>query len=429
MKETDRRKVEAQKNHRARQTEVQEIISRPPSAIVTWGLTVFSFVFISTLFLTWFIRYPDIIKAKIVITTEPAPINLFSRASGKIALLKIENSSLNKGEIVAYIESNARPKDIILADSLVMLPDSMAPKSTKPLILGDLQNAFSLWEKAKESKSFYYKNQVASKQIDHIERQISTYKRLAYTAMGQLKIIHEEVALAKSRFKTDSILFHQKVTSANDFSKAKTDYLVQQRNVKNSEMALINNEVQIGSLEKQITELRASKLENEGKLNLEAEQARKELISQILKWEDTYLFTSQIDGSLSYLDFLENGKFVEAGKPLFSIVPYSKKIVGWAELPITGSGKVKVGLQVNIRLDNFPYEQYGMLRGTVKEISSLPNQGKYLVKIDLADTLKTTTKKKITFKQQMQGETEIITEDLRLIDRFFYQMVKTVRGG
>ena len=187
MKETDRRKVEAQKNHRARQTEVQEIISRPPSAIVTWGLTVFSFVFISTLFLTWFIRYPDIIKAKIVITTEPAPINLFSRASGKIALLKIENSSLNKGEIVAYIESNARPKDIILADSLVMLPDSMAPKSTKPLILGDLQNAFSLWEKAKESKSFYYKNQVASKQIDHIERQISTYKRLAYTEWVNLK--------------------------------------------------------------------------------------------------------------------------------------------------------------------------------------------------------------------------------------------------
>jgi len=405
--------------------EVQDIISRPPNALIRWGLTVFSLVFIMFLSLTWFIQYPDMIKAKVVITTEPAPVNLVSRASGKIVLWKRDNAIVNSGSTVAFIESNAKPEDVMVADSLSMHADA---RPVRVLVLGDLQNAFSQWEKAKENRSLFYQNQIAHKQIGHLEKQIVSYKKLAQSLQGQIKILNEELGLAKNRFKTDSLLFQQKVSSAIDFNKAKSDYLVQQRNMKNSEMTLINNELQVSSLEKQIAELQAGKLENEGRLNLEVEHSQKELRAQVLKWKETYLFIAPTSGSLTYLDFLEGGKFIEAGKPIFSVVPTSKEIIGRAELPIAGSGKVKKGQNVNIRLDNFPYEQYGMLRGRVKEISSLPSQDKYLVIIDLADTLKTTAQKNLVFKQQMQGETEIITEDLRLLERFFYQTVRLIKN-
>lgn len=415
-------------NSERRDDEVQEIISRPPGILVRWGLTVFSAVFVLFLFLTWFIQYPDIVKAKVIITTEPAPINLVSRTTGKIVLRKVDNLKIKTGDIVAFLESNAKPEDVMLADSLTALPDSFSNALNKTLTLGDLQNGFSQWQRSIENRTLFYQNQIAKKQIAHLEKQIASYKKLGLSIQGQLQIMRQEFALAKSRYKTDSTLFQQNVTSAVDFNKAKADFLGQQRNLKTAEMNLINNDLQVTSLEKQITELESNQLENERKVNLDVQHAREELRAQILKWKETYLFIAPISGSLTYLDFLEGGKFIEAGKPIFSIIPASNEIIGRAELPIAGSGKVKEGQRVNIRLDNFPYEQFGMIQGQVSEISSMPSQDKYLVVIDLPDTLTTTAQKNLVFKQQMQGETEIVTEDLRLLERFFYQFIKLIKS-
>ncbi len=64
-----------------------------------------------------------------------------------------------------------------------------------------------------------------------------------------------------------------------------------------------------------------------------------------------------------------------------------------------------------------------MLTGTVKNISLIPNnEGLYLIDVDLSNKLVTTYNIQIDFKQEMRGEAEIITKDLRLIERFFYQL-------
>jgi hypothetical protein len=39
----------------------------------------------------------------------------------------------------------------------------------------------------------------------------------------------------------------------------------------------------------------------------------------------------------------------------------------------------------------------------------------------------TTYNKQLNFKPQLQGDTEIITEDLRLLERVFYQIKRLVR--
>ncbi len=85
-------------------------------------------------------------------------------------------------------------------------------------------------------------------------------------------------------------------------------------------------------------------------------------------------------------------------------------------------GKLKIGQDVNIRLSGFPDNEYGIVKGAVKEISLLPsNDGAYLLDVSLSEKLITTYNIEIDFKQEMQGIAEIITEDLRLIKRIFYQ--------
>ena len=52
--------------------------------------------------------------------------------------------------------------------------------------------------------------------------------------------------------------------------------------------------------------------------------------------------------------------------------------------------------------------------------------GFYLIDVSLPELLVTSYNKEIEFKQEMRGVAEIITEDLRLIERFFYQFKELV---
>jgi len=86
------------------------------------------------------------------------------------------------------------------------------------------------------------------------------------------------------------------------------------------------------------------------------------------------------------------------------------------------SGKIKIGQEVNIRLANYPDRQFGVLKGKVKSISLTPDkEGNLLIDISLPKGLTTSYKTEIHFQQEMSGNADVITEDLRLIERLLYQ--------
>ena len=72
---------------------------------------------------------------------------------------------------------------------------------------------------------------------------------------------------------------------------------------------------------------------------------------------------------------------------------------------------------------NYPEEEFGVLEGKVESISLTTDiDNNYLVDVSLPSKLVTSYGKEIEFKQEMIGSAEIITEDLRLLHRFFYQL-------
>jgi HlyD family secretion protein len=61
--------------------------------------------------------------------------------------------------------------------------------------------------------------------------------------------------------------------------------------------------------------------------------------------------------------------------------------------------------------------EYGMVRGVVKSKSLVPSGDAYIIEIDLPEGLITLYGKKLEFTQNMQGTAEIITEDIRLLQK------------
>ena len=168
-------------------------------------------------------------------------------------------------------------------------------------------------------------------------------------------------------------------------------------------------------------------------VNLEGSRIQSfyQLKKVIKDWELAYVLKSSIAGKVSFLQIWTANQTIKAGDNAFSIIPTIENgYIGKVKAPAQNSGKIKIGQQVNIRLANFPNREFGTLTGKVKNISLIPDaEGNLLLDISLPENLKTNYNKIIPFQQEMTGSAEIITEDLRLLERILYQFRSILKAN
>ena len=128
-------------------------------------------------------------------------------------------------------------------------------------------------------------------------------------------------------------------------------------------------------------------------------------------------------GVVSLQNVWGRGKWVNSGDVIVSVATDGgMKVKGRLKVPSSGFGKVAVGQTVNIKLNGFPYLEFGILKGVVVSISPVPEDTAaglaYTVDVDLPKGLESTYHKEFPFVQNMDGNAEIITEDMRLIEQF-----------
>lgn len=119
----------------------------------------------------------------------------------------------------------------------------------------------------------------------------------------------------------------------------------------------------------------------------------------------------------------QKNQTVQAGQTVATIVPDAEtEIIGKVTIPSTGVGKIKTGHPVNIKLDNYPHMEFGMLRANIKNISLVPIETEngifYTSEIELPSDFTSNYGKQLHFSQNMTGVAEIITDDVRLLERF-----------
>lgn len=80
---------------------------------------------------------------------------------------------------------------------------------------------------------------------------------------------------------------------------------------------------------------------------------------------------------------------------------------------------MKIGQKVSIKLDSYPYMEFGLVQGIVQAISLMPYEKNYLVDVSLPHGLRTNYGKTLQFSQEMPGTADIITEEMTLFDRIY----------
>ena len=218
-------------------------------------------------------------------------------------------------------------------------------------------------------------------------------------------------------------MYKKGIISTQELEKQRLQYLQSQKNYK----SLLSTISQLKSSLNDLNRNSKTTIINESKetVNLDRNlmQAFYQLKKAIKDWELNYVLRSSIQGKVTFLQLWSENQNIESGATIFAIIPSNEtNYLGKVKAVAQNSGKIKVGQDVNIRLANYPDREFGIIKGKVKSISLTPDKdGNLLIDISLPNGLKTSYDKKIQFQQEMSGSADIITEDLRLLERLLYQ--------
>ena len=420
-----------------RSEEFQEVLGKVPPWILRWGITILAVIVVILLIGSAIIKYPDVIPAQIVLTASIPPATIVAHASGKIKQLYVsDNQEVKSGDYLAVIDNPAQTKDICFLktylDSLSCYPSSRTNFPDRNLQLGSLQQLFStfyttLFDYSEYKRLSYY----PQKKTMTMER-ISQYEKQYNNLLNQQRITNEQLVLVQKQYFRDSTLHAKGIISDEDLETVKNTYLQSLLSQENMRSTLNNMQVQIGQLKESLLDTKQQDTEKLNGLTTQLQSLTSQLRTNIQEWELNYILQAPIDGKITFATYWIENQNVSAGEEVFTIVPSSSNmVIGKAMLPIARSGKVKTGQKVNIRLENFPENEFGILRGRVKNVSLVPvtigEQAYYALEITLPDGLLTTYKKELPFLPNTQGQAEIITEDISLLERFILPVKKIIK--
>lgn len=414
-----------------RSEEVQEILTQAPNWMIRWGSALFLGLIVMLLVISWFIKYPDIIPSEAIVTTQIPPQKERAKSTGRLsAILVNDNDTVKKGQALAIIENTANHNDIYklkeTLDTVSLQNESFYfPYLDIPeLSLGPIEtdyalfiNSYILYELNREYQPF--SNRALGNRIS-----ISEARNRLKNEEIRYQNNKEELDYIQADLERSRTLYESGAIATVDMDNKEREYLQAKRNFQNLTTSLSQLRETIGNAQSIAKGTEIDGIREEKTLQRSVIQSFSQLKRSVKDWELTFALTSKLDGKVSFLEFWSENQSVNAGDIVFTVIPEDgSEYVAKLKTPAQNSGKIKVGQTVILRLVNYPDTEFGTLEGEIKKMSVIADEdGMYAIDVSLPDTLVTTFNKKIEFQQEMRGTGEIVTEDLRLIERFFYQL-------
>lgn len=413
-----------------RSEEVQDILTQIPHWMIRWGNVMILIIIVLVLFFSWFIKYPEIVTTQITITTQIPPEKLVAKSSGKIEKILVKDRSIvTEDTPLAVIENPADYTDVFLLKSVIdniktNQDDFNFPSEKLPVLnLGTIESTYALFEK--DYMAYKLNKDLEPYQIDISAQNIETsqqHERLKLL-IEQKEIGRRELQYKKQELERNRKLHEKGVISTQEWEQKNVEYLQQEKNSNSLDAQISQLHSSLNDLTRNKRTTTVNQSRDDINLLRNVMLSFNQLKKAITEWELAYVLRSSISGQVSFMQIWTENQTINAGENTFVIIPETQSdFLGKIKAPLLNSGKIKTGQEVNIRLTNYPDREFGILKGTIKSISLTPDKdNNLLIDVSLPKGLETSYHKEIVFQQEMVGTADIITEDLRLIERLLYQ--------
>lgn len=412
-------------------SQVDEVLNHPPGWLLRWGTALFFSILLLILGVSWFVKYPDLVAAPMKILPDQLPKSILARSEGRLArLFVMDNEEVQAGELLAFIESTADYTDVLKLDSVV---NAMVQKENVEEIyeisvpiffnLGDLQKSYQTFQEAyTRSKSALHSGNF-SKKKGVISGEIQSLKNLRSNTYGQLSLQEKDLQLALDEAESQKRLAEKGYVSALEAKRAMSTYLSKKQAYEQAKASLENNKINQGQKGYEILEI--DKTIEEHNINLV--QSLHSLKSDIEAWKQRYLAIAPTSGKVHFTTTLQENSQIKPGDEMMVVSSPSASYFGQMWVGQYNFGKIKTGQEVIVKFDSYPFQEFGSVIGKISYIGEMPKDSATRVNVVFPKGLKTNSNKNLTFKYGMQANAEIITEDMRLIERFFYDIRKSLK--
>ncbi len=411
------------------------------SFMLRYGMTFMFLLSLVVLVLLYFVKVPDTLEGKFVLSSNNPPKPIISKLGGRIFnKLVADKSQVNKGKRLLIMENLADISQIgklgielkklkTLIDSNAL--DSMVSIDTNSLNqLGELQNTYEAFKRANNELYLAVSDRQYVQQKALIGNRLLTLKKIQDKLQEQKQFYKQEYNLAYENLRIDSILVNTKNISGFEYRQAEAALIRAKETMNNAEQAIINNENSQNDIQDQLLNLLRG-FENQKNNFLQNFYG---LLAALNDWENKYLIIAPFSGQVSFNRNIYEGLQVQAGEPILYLIHKDNILVCEMMLPQINFGKLKKGQRCIIKFDSYNFEEYGILEGYVFNISDIPievktqtgNENMYLIQVAFKNGLTTSYHKKIKAHYGLTGIASIVLENKNLLEKLFLDKFKSL---
>lgn len=410
--------------------EVQSIIDRMPTYWTKWIALCVGILMGVIVLLGFVIQYPDTVDGQVSVTAVMAPVRLVANTSGRLILLQENKTVIEKGGVISYIESGADYRHILWIDSLLSRPSALENGNYSlpdSLLLGDVSSAYNAFMLACLQYRRLSASDIYATMCQNLQNQINADLRVIENLNEELKLKTHILNDSENQLVKDSILLEKEIISEYDFQQLRAQHYGLEENLLSLQSSCLLKQSEIGRNRMEIQRIQLEEAESMEKAWSDVITQKNALANAVGLWKERYLQYSPVAGELEYLGFWRDNSFVPAGQELFTVIPDKNNILGEVMIPSYGAGKVELGQTANVKINNYPYDEYGLLKGEVKSVSRITNKiettngtsDAYLVVVSFPDGTTTNFGKSLPLDFESKGTAEIITKRKRLVERLF----------
>lgn len=409
----------------------------PERALRRYGLMILLLMLFIGVALA-FLRIAEKINTDITITALNPPVNVSASTAGIVKqLFAKDKNEVQKNQVLAHVESEIDLEDIETVEASLPFLSTYRRQPEKVLQhlqgIGHLEGEIEIPLLALQQHLEKYIRLLADPMYKDkrsiLEEQLVYKRRLQDLLVSEFQSKSDEKDAEASQYEINRRLYDSSVISKLDYLQSKKQLISTESVLKRQQTDLERNKADMEEIRANVQTMEIEYTKEVRVLEDKIDDEIKGLKTMAHGLEHSFQLEAPVAGLLEYVDALDQGQSIKPDDVLFVITPPSNSVIGRMSVPELNTANLHIGQKVRVKLQKYPFKDWGMLEGRIYAVTNIPIKGNYRVKVEFPKGFLTTYGKRIAEANQLEGKAEIILSRKTMFYHLFNQFNAAVDGA
>jgi HlyD family secretion protein len=423
--------------------ELEEFIDNVPGWLLRSGISLIALVVMSLIFISAYIRYPEKISGTGLMTSETPPIEHFAVSAGLVDEIYVkQNDQVRAGQRLLFIGNPCRIPDVAALQKFMSAFDKVvAPAGycelyfPASLQLGEMQAEYAQLELLFVELTVKLKESDVRDQVGMLRNEILNLDKLNEVIGDQQNLSQKVLSLVERDHSRNQHLNSNNVISDSEIEKSKREVIRHQSQHTDLRNKQIENHIRKNQLALEIHRLVTGRDNIEKEYRLKLRELMSNLRQSIAKWEEKYFVTAEINGVVALSSRITENYRLSSNQLVAQVLPPTRPSGNFVRVNVSGKGigRIRKGNRAILKIEGYPYKEYGTVTSYVTFVSILPKEDKngnliHELILALPDKIVTNYKKNIPYRASTEVSAEVITSDRSVLERIFNEFLDLIKN-